>query len=116
MSSDIRNVRMGSWLCGVRLATSGIHTCFAVVIHLNNNTTIISHISSQWFDIETENPRTEIQTMIERIIRKVNKMKANHSAVKNVFIVWGLSNVKYEQFNTELGFIKKVSFSSCTNS
>ncbi len=37
----------------------------------------------------------------------MNEMKANNSAVKNVFIVGGLSNVKYQQFNTELGLLKK---------
>jgi len=53
--------------------------------------------------------------MIERTILKMNEMKANNSAVKNVFIVGRLSNVKYQQFNTELGLLKK-SFNSCTNS
>ncbi len=107
MSGDIRNVRMGSWFCDVRLATSGVHTCIAVVVHLNNNTTFIYHIGSTRFNIETKNPGNEIQTMIERTILKMNEMKANNSAVKNVFIVGGLSNVKYQQFNTELGLLKK---------
>jgi hypothetical protein len=76
MTSTIPNVGVDRSLCQSRLSSTGVYTCFAIIAYLNDNTTFIYHISSTEFNLEAINRRAEVQTILEKSIRRLNKKKS----------------------------------------
>jgi hypothetical protein len=54
------------------------------------------------FNIEATNIRKEIQKFIEKTISKFNKCKKGKSSFEKIYLVGGLDNDSYQQFNDEL--------------
>jgi len=111
--ASIPNVNMGESSCRTRLSTTGVFTCIATVAHLNDGTTFIHHLSSTDFNIDATDIRREVQIIIEKSVRKLNRWKAENSNLHDVFIVGGINNKPYGKFNDALSSIKN-NFSNIT--
>jgi hypothetical protein len=97
---------MGESSCRAQLSTTGVFTCVAIVAHLNDDTTFIHHISSTDFNIKAIDIRQEVQKIIEKSVRRLNRCKAENSYLHDVFIIGGVNNQTYVRFNDVLRSIK----------
>jgi hypothetical protein len=109
MSSEIKNVPIEEASIGAILSTTGIYTCIAVLIILDDDRTFIFHSNPSCIYLENEgHMEYEVQKLIKESILMCKECEnKNNSCFKNIFVIDGLSNRKYNEFNNELNRMKK---------
>ena len=108
MSTHIKNVQVGKSLVDDRLASTGVHSCIAVVIWSEDTSTFIYHIDPLNFNVEAKDPRKECIKVIRMTMKKYKERR--DSSFKEIFIVGGLKNTKFERLHTELNLLSKNHF------
>ena len=98
MSTHIKYVQMDKTAVAVRLATTGVNACIAVVIWPEDGSSFVYHIDPLTFNVESEEPREECLKLIKIILTRFRKRKGN-APFNAVFIIGGLKNRKYERLH-----------------
>jgi len=86
MSSRIKNVSYGKASINAVLATSGVYSCIAVVILLDDNRTYMFHIDPSMFNLKNKNNmQHEVQNLIKRSILMFNqRQNKNNSSFESI--------------------------------
>lgn len=109
MSSEIKNAPIEEASIGAILSTTGISTCIAVLIILDDDRIFIFHSDPSCIDLENKgHMEYEVQKLIKESILKFKECKnRNTSYFKHSFVIGGLNNKKFSLFNIELNRMKK---------
>lgn len=98
MSTHIKDVQIDKSAVAVRLATTGVQTCIAVVIRPEDGSSFVYHIGPLTFNAESEEPRQECLKLIEIITTRFRRRKGD-LPFNEVFIIGGVKNRNYEQLH-----------------
>ena len=96
MSDWIKNVEVGEAAVAPQLASTGVHSCLAVMIWPVDGTVFIHHIDSTSFDAEAEDVNLECLKIVQWAVEEYKECKGNVS-FKGVFIIGGLISGNYGQ-------------------
>ena len=96
MSTRMKNVQVGKSAVDVRLASTGVHSCIAMVPCSEDGTTFIYHIDPSNLDVETQDPRKECIKLMKKSMQNFNKHK-NNLSFDEIYIVGGLNNGSYSR-------------------
>jgi hypothetical protein len=59
------------------------------------------------FDLEQNDVSTEVQKLVKKTMLKLNKCNKNGLSIEKVYVIGGLDNELYENFNTALNRMKE---------
>jgi hypothetical protein len=98
----IRNVEMGEALLKkYRLASTGIFTCLAVLVLLDDDDVFLAHIDSSVFDPSADDCSAEVQKIIEHVIVTLDSHSKNR-LIEDVFIIGGVDDDDYKKMDSSL--------------
>ena len=102
MPSLIRNIAVGKASIDSILSTTGIYTCVSIVILLSENRVFVYHMDPSSFDLHEPDLAKEVQKLIRSTIHKLNEYNQNNFSIEKIFVIGGLDNELYTDFNIAL--------------
>ena len=89
MAFLMQNVDIDQSLCDFRLCTTGICSCIAMIVLLNNDKTFIYHISPLDFNVTAKGIAEEVQMLIQKAIFQYTEYNRYHSSL----MVYTMENI-----------------------